>query len=147
MSTPAHPGDLPFRQLQADTEGFDALTELSLDHGAQGSVRVEGRRGQQRRARAECPSDPHVQAGGLVDVFVSSCFVLVRKPDVDVFRLAIDLVHTPTRQVVYIADTPMFVKVAEGLGTRGILHTGARTTRARLASFGLEQDRGARRDP
>ena len=82
-----------------------------------------------------------------MDVFVSSCFVHVRKPDADIFRLALDLVQTPARQVVYIDNTPMFVKVAEGLGIRSILHTGSGTTRARLASFGLEQDRGARRHP
>jgi len=33
-----------------------------------------------------------------------------------IFRLALDIVQTPARQVVYIENTPMFVQVAEGLG-------------------------------
>jgi putative hydrolase of the HAD superfamily len=33
----------------------------------------------------------------------------------------------------------MFVRIAEGLGIRGIHHTDYRSTRAKLASFGLEE--------
>ena len=76
----------------------------------------------------------------LVDFFVSSCFVHVRKPDADIFRLALDITQTPVRQVVYIENTPMFVQVAEGLGIHGILHTDYRSTCAKLASFGLQPE-------
>jgi putative hydrolase of the HAD superfamily len=75
---------------------------------------------------------------GFVDSFVSSCFVHVRKPDAEIFRLALDIVQTPARQVVYIEDTPMFVQIAEGLGIRSILHTDYKSTCAKLASLGLE---------
>jgi FMN phosphatase YigB (HAD superfamily) len=51
-----------------------------------------------------------------VDCFVSSCFVHLRKPDADMFRLALDIAQVPARQVLYIENTPMFVQVAEGLG-------------------------------
>src|SRR5665647_3757920 len=60
---------------------------------------------------------------GLVDFFISSCFVHLRKPDADIFRVALDIAQTPARQVVYIENTPMFVQVAEGLGIPSILHT------------------------
>ena len=73
-----------------------------------------------------------------VDAFISSCFVHLRKPDADMFRLALDIAQTPARQVVYIENTPMFVQIAEGLGIRSILHTDYRSTCAKLASFGLE---------
>jgi len=63
-----------------------------------------------------------------VDSFISSCFVHVRKPDADIFRLALDIAQAPARQVVYIEDTPMFLQIAEGLGIRSILHTDYRTT-------------------
>jgi putative hydrolase of the HAD superfamily len=75
---------------------------------------------------------------GFVDSFVSSCFVHLRKPDADIFRLALDVAQTPARQVVYIENTPMFVQIAEGLGIRSILHTDYRSTCAKLASFRLE---------
>lgn len=73
-----------------------------------------------------------------VDFFVSSCYVHLRKPDEDIFRLALDTARAPVRQVVYIENTPMFVKIAEGLGIRSILHADYKSTRAKLASFGLE---------
>jgi putative hydrolase of the HAD superfamily len=79
---------------------------------------------------------------GFVDSFISSCFVHVRKPDADLFRLALDIAQAPARQVVYIENTPMFVQVAEGLGIRSILHTDYRSTCAKLASLGLQNDAG-----
>jgi len=77
-----------------------------------------------------------------VDSFISSCFVHIRKPDADIFRLAMDIAQTPARQVVYIENTPMFTQIAECLGIRSILHTDYRSTRAKLASFGLQKDEG-----
>ena len=79
---------------------------------------------------------------GFVDSFISSCFVHVRKPDADIFRFALDIAQAPARQVVYIENTPMFVQIAEGLGIRSILHTDYRSTCAKLASFGLQNDEG-----
>ncbi len=73
-----------------------------------------------------------------VDFFISSCFVHLRKPDADIFRLAIDIVQVPANQVVYIENLPMFVQVAEGLNIQGIYHTDYKSTCAKLASFGLE---------
>ena len=75
-----------------------------------------------------------------VDSFISSCFVHIRKPDVDIFRLALDIAQAPARQVVYIENTPMFVTIAEGLGIRSVLHTDYRSTCAKLASIGLQSD-------
>jgi putative hydrolase of the HAD superfamily len=77
---------------------------------------------------------------GFVDAFVSSCFVHVRKPDADIYRLAMDIAQASARQVVYIENTPMFVQIAEGLGIRSILHADYRSTCAKLASFGLQND-------
>ena len=77
-----------------------------------------------------------------VDTFVSSCFVHIRKPDADIFRLAPDIAQAPAQQVVYIENTPMFVQVAQGLGIRSILHTDYKSTCAKLASFGLQNDEG-----
>jgi putative hydrolase of the HAD superfamily len=75
---------------------------------------------------------------GFVDAFISSCFVHLHKPDTDIVRLALDIAQTSAREIVYIDNTPMFVQIAKDLGIRGILHTDYKTTRAKLASFGLE---------
>ena len=73
-----------------------------------------------------------------VDTFISSCFVHLRKPDADIFRLALDIAQVPVRQIVYIENTPLFVQVAEGFGIRSILHTDYKSTAAKLAAFGLQ---------
>ena len=80
----------------------------------------------------------HFKLDGFVDAFISSCFVRLRKPDADIFKLALDIAQTPARQIVYIENTPLFVQIAEGLGIRGILHTDYKSTCMKLASFGLE---------
>lgn len=75
-----------------------------------------------------------------VDTFISSCYVHLRKPDVEIFRLALDIAQAPARQIVYIENTPLFVDIAKGLGIRSILHTDYQSTCAKLASLGLQND-------
>jgi putative hydrolase of the HAD superfamily len=73
-----------------------------------------------------------------VDTFISSCFIHIRKPDADIFRLALDIVQAPVEQVIYIENTAMFVRIAEGMGIRSILHTDYKSTRAKLSALGLK---------
>ncbi|MEZ4664038.1 MAG: HAD-IA family hydrolase [Caldilineaceae bacterium] len=72
-----------------------------------------------------------------VDCFVSSCFVHMRKPDLDIYRLALDVVQTSPEQVVYLDDRAMLVQVATSLGIHGIHHSDYATTRQALAELGL----------
>ena len=78
--------------------------------------------------------------GSYVDFFISSCFVHYRKPDADLYRLALDCAQVLPEQVVYLDDRAMFVEVARGLGIQGIHHTGFESTRDALGCFGLVQD-------
>jgi putative hydrolase of the HAD superfamily len=73
----------------------------------------------------------------IIDVFVSSCFVHRRKPDDDVFELALDLSQSPRAEVVYIEDRALFADIARGLGIRSIQHTSYESTRAALEELGL----------
>lgn len=72
-----------------------------------------------------------------IDFFISSCFVHYRKPDADIYRIALDIAQAAAPQVVYIEDRDMFVAVAEELGIRGIVHRGYVSTREALARLGL----------
>lgn len=84
-----------------------------------------------------------IQTFGLdafVDAFVSSCYVHLRKPDPDIFRLALDIAQVPAEHVLYLENTPMFTRLAESLGIRSLLHTDYATTCRELASFGLTPD-------
>jgi putative hydrolase of the HAD superfamily len=76
---------------------------------------------------------------GFVDFFISSSYVHFRKPDEDIFRLALDIAQVSVDQIVYIENTSMFVQIAESLGIKSILHKDYKTTCAKLASFGLER--------
>ena len=75
-----------------------------------------------------------------VDAFISSCYVRLRKPDVDIFKLALDIAQTPAKQIVYVENTAMFVQIAESMGIRGLLHTDYQSTSEKLAALGLSPD-------
>ena len=116
-------------------EMLELIAQLKVRYGLKiAVVSNEGRELNAYRIR-------HFKLERFVDSFISSCFVHVRKPDADIFRLALDIAQAPARQVVYIENTPMFVQIAEGLGIRSILHTDYRSTCAKLASLGLRDDR------
>jgi putative hydrolase of the HAD superfamily len=109
------------------------VTRLKARYGLKVAVvSNEGRELNAHRIRA-------FQLDKFVDFFVSSSFVHIRKPDVEIFRLALDMAQVETRQVVYLENTPMFVQVAEGLGIRSILHTDYQSTSAKLAALGLAE--------
>lgn len=73
-----------------------------------------------------------------VDVFVSSCFVHLRKPDPEIFRVALDVAQVSPSQVIYLENSPMFVAIANGLGIRSILHTDIAATAADFSALGLQ---------
>ena len=125
-----------FAQSQPYAEMIDLVARLKALHGLKVAVvSNEARELNAHRIR-------RFKLGSFVDLFVSSCFVHLRKPDADIFRLALDMAQAEAREVVYVENTPMFAQVAEGLGIRSILHTDYRSTRAKLAMFGLSADQG-----
>jgi putative hydrolase of the HAD superfamily len=77
-----------------------------------------------------------------VDTFISSCFVHTRKPDTDMFRLAMDIAQATAEQAIFIDNTPMFVQIAEALGIRSIHHVDYLSTCAKLTAFGLQTAEG-----
>jgi len=121
-----------FAQSKPYPEMIELFAQIKIRHGLKIAVVSNEARGLNEYRIRKFKLD------GFVDFFISSCFIHIRKPDADIFRLALDIAQTPARQVVYIEDTPMFVQIAEGLRIPSILHTDYRSTCAKLASFGLE---------
>lgn len=81
-----------------------------------------------------------VQTFGLaefVDFFIVSSFVHFRKPDRDIYLMALDIAQVSPGQVAYVEDRLMFVEVAQSLGIRGIHHTGYESTRKGLEALGF----------
>ena len=73
----------------------------------------------------------------LADCFISSSFVRLRKPDTDIFKLALDISQVSANQIIYIDDQLMFVQLAENFGINTIHRTDYESTSTKLASFGL----------
>jgi putative hydrolase of the HAD superfamily len=73
-----------------------------------------------------------------VDIFVVSSYVHFRKPDEDIFRLALDVAQAEPGEVAYIDDRHMFVEVACRLGMREIWHRDLERTRAAFEALGLK---------
>ena len=78
--------------------------------------------------------------GQFVDFFVSSAFAHFRKPDADIYKLALDIAQVPTDQILYLEDRQLFIQVAAGLNIKGILHRNYEDTRRQFAEYGLVQD-------
>jgi putative hydrolase of the HAD superfamily len=78
--------------------------------------------------------------GSFIDFFIASCFVHFRKPDLRLYRLALDCAQVVPEEGFYIDDRKMFVEVAEGIGLRGIHHTEYDRTRNSLAALGLSAE-------
>jgi putative hydrolase of the HAD superfamily len=73
----------------------------------------------------------------VIDTFVSSCYVHFRKPDPDMYRIALDISQSTPEEVAYIDDRPLFVEVANSMGIHGIQHVDLSTTRSKLGELGL----------
>jgi putative hydrolase of the HAD superfamily len=120
-----------FAQSQPYPEMIDLMHKLKDRCGLQVAVvSNEGRELTEYRVRK-------FELGKLADFFISSCFVHYRKPDGDIYRIALDIAQVQPAHVIYIDDRPMFVEVAQSLGIQGICHTGLESTRAALESAGL----------
>ncbi len=72
-----------------------------------------------------------------IDVFVSSAYVHLRKPDSDIYKLAMDLLQVKPEETVYIDDRLIFTEVAKGLGIHAIQHVSLDDTRRRMEEFGF----------
>ena len=77
------------------------------------------------------------QLDRIIDTFVSSCFVHYRKPDLDIYRIALDISQAAPEAVAYIDDRPLFIEVASSLGIHGILHIDYHSTCIKLLELGL----------
>ena len=120
-----------YAQSQPYPEMIGLIGELKTRHGLRiAAVSNEGRELTTYRVQ-------QFKLSAFIDIFVSSCFVHYRKPDADIYRIALDIAQANPDQVVYIDDRAMFVEVAQELGIRGVLHRDCETTQRALETMGL----------
>lgn len=125
--------------MYAQSQPFPEMIELMKSLKRQYHLRIavvsnEGRELTTYRVR-------QFQLNTFIDFFVSSCFVHYRKPDADIYRMALDIAQASPEQVIYVDDRPLFVEVAQGLGIRGVIHKEYKTTQKAMEGFGLSLTR------
>ena len=125
--------------MYAQSQPFTEMIELMKNIKQRYNLRVavvsnEGRELNAYRVR-------QFQLNTFIDFFVSSSFVHFRKPDADIYRMALDIAQTSPEHVLYVDDRSLFVEVAEGLGIRGIIHKDYKTTQKAMEAFGLSLTR------
>ena len=76
----------------------------------------------------------------LFDFFVTSCFVNMRKPDENIYKLAINLAYSKCEESLFIDDRYFNVETAANLGINAFQHKDYKTTREELARYGLKAD-------
>jgi putative hydrolase of the HAD superfamily len=124
--------DFMFAQSKPKGKMIQLVQELKQRYGLKiAAVSNEGRELTLHRVKK-------FKLSSFIDFFISSCFVHLRKPDRDMYRLALDCAQVEAEQVVYVDDRPMFVEVAATLGIKGIHHRDFASTRNDLVNFGLE---------
>ena len=124
--------DFIFAQSKPKPDMIQLVQELKQRYGLKtAAVSNEGRELTLYRVKK-------FHLSSFIDFFISSCFVHLRKPDEDIYRLALDCAQVEAEQVVYIDDRQMFVEVATSLGINGIHHADLASTRKALADFGLQ---------
>lgn len=71
-------------------------------------------------------------------LFVSSCFVGLRKPDEKIYQLALDLTQYSADECCFIDDRPENLAGAEKVGLRTVLSKDAQQLRRDLQALGVE---------
>jgi len=127
-----------YAQSKPFPEMIELVRALKTRYGLQvAAVSNEGRELTEYRVQ-------QFKLGKIIDFFISSCFVHYRKPDEDIYRIALDIAQAGPEQVVYIDDRDMFVEIAQSLGIEGIVHSDFDTTRKTLENLGLSVMKEAR---
>jgi putative hydrolase of the HAD superfamily len=72
------------------------------------------------------------------DFLVISHCVRLRKPDREIWQLALNLAQATPRESIYVDDREMFVKVAAELGFTAVHHVSLESTRDRFRQLGFD---------
>jgi putative hydrolase of the HAD superfamily len=75
----------------------------------------------------------------IFQVFVSSCFVGLRKPEEGIYRLAIDMTQKPPSECCFIDDRALNLESAQRLGMHTIQMQTAEQLRRDLMQIGVEE--------
>lgn len=70
-------------------------------------------------------------------LFISSCFVGLRKPERDIYRLALEITQIPAQECCFVDDRALNLESAKQMGMHTIEMKGLESLRAELAKLGV----------
>ena len=70
-----------------------------------------------------------------IDFFICSCFTGYRKPDLEIYQLALNMVQVLPEEVIYIDDRKMLTEIGSQLGMRVIHHKTLEETKKKLSEI------------
>lgn len=73
----------------------------------------------------------------IFDLFVSSCFVGLRKPEEGIYRLALDITQCDPRECCFIDDRPLNLDAAKALGMHAIRMVNVEQLKGELNKLGV----------
>jgi putative hydrolase of the HAD superfamily len=76
----------------------------------------------------------------VADFIVVSHCVHMRKPDAQIWKLALDMAQLKVEEAIYVDDREVFVKVAADLGFTAFQHLTVEQTRHQLKELGLKTE-------
>lgn len=77
---------------------------------------------------------------GVFQLFVSSCYVGLRKPEPDIYRLALEVTQFPAEECCFIDDRPINVESAVRMGMKGVQMQSLDQLRQDLAALGVTEN-------
>ena len=118
--------DFMFSQSKAHEEALEMVKELKKKQGFKVVViSNEGKELTDYRIKK-------FNLSSFVDYFIVSCFIGIRKPDRNIYRIALDMVQVSPEETAYIEDRVVFVEIAKEFGIQAILHRDVKTTHSIL---------------
>jgi putative hydrolase of the HAD superfamily len=71
-------------------------------------------------------------------MFLSSCYLGVRKPEPEIYRMAVDIVRRPPENCVFVDDRALNLECAVVAGIKPIHFEDAGGLRSELRGYGVE---------
>jgi putative hydrolase of the HAD superfamily len=123
--------DFVFSQSQADVEALDIARQLKVSRKyLMSTINNESTELNLYRIQKF-----HLRE--IFDVFLSSCFVGLQKPDPRIYRLALNVTQRPAEQCCFVDDRPENLEPARQLGMNTILMKRADQLRQELKKLGV----------
>lgn len=122
--------DFMYAQSAPHPAMIDLFKRLKSEHGLKVvAISNEGRELTEHRIKA-------FDLKSLIDFFVVSCFIGIKKPDTRIYHIALDLAQVLPSEVVYFDDRKLFVELAASIGMRAIHHRDIASTEKALVLTG-----------